>query len=94
MVLNKGETLKPESRVNYGKLYTVEHNAKVCFIGEIHAKFITTFNRVYKEKDMNSEALPREAVDAIIGVAAGVAGAVLGTLGTLIFIVARASLGT
>ncbi len=31
-----GERLARESRVNYSKLVTVEHNVKVFFIGYIH----------------------------------------------------------
>lgn len=27
--------LEPASRINYAKIYTVEHNVKVCFIGHI-----------------------------------------------------------
>jgi hypothetical protein len=35
--------LEPESRVNYSKVYTVEHNVKVCFIGKIHEASVATF---------------------------------------------------
>lgn len=35
--------LAPQSRVNYNKVYTVEHNVKVCFIGKIHGDSKTTF---------------------------------------------------
>ncbi|KAI0409116.1 hypothetical protein F4802DRAFT_545495 [Xylaria palmicola] len=31
----EGETLARESRVNYSKLVTIEHNVKVCFIGRV-----------------------------------------------------------
>jgi hypothetical protein len=41
--------LRPESRVNYAKVYTIEHNVKVCFIGQIHkdseAAFFTDCKR-------------------------------------------------
>jgi hypothetical protein len=30
--------LDPTSRLNYAKIYTVEHNVKVCFIGVVHDK--------------------------------------------------------
>jgi hypothetical protein len=30
------DKLDKASRVNYSKIYTIEHNLKVCFIGEIH----------------------------------------------------------
>lgn len=29
------DKLDPMSRINYAKIYTVEHNVKVCFIGQI-----------------------------------------------------------
>jgi hypothetical protein len=49
------EKLSKESRVNYSKVYTVEHNAKVCFIGNIHkdseAAFFTDFRRTDEEDD-------------------------------------------
>ena len=45
--------LAVESRVNYSKLYTVEHNVKVCFIGKIHpdseAIFYADFKRTFDE---------------------------------------------
>ena len=31
----QGERLSPQSRINYSKLVTVEHNVKVFFIGHI-----------------------------------------------------------
>ncbi|KAF4637804.1 hypothetical protein G7Y89_g282 [Cudoniella acicularis] len=37
------EKLHPKSRVNYAKIYTVEHNVKVFFIGEIHRNSERTF---------------------------------------------------
>lgn len=47
----KNEKLRPESRVNYSKIYTVEHNVKVVFIGKIHKEseltFFTDFKRVF-----------------------------------------------
>jgi len=30
------DRLNKASRVNYSKIYTIEHNLKVCFIGQIH----------------------------------------------------------
>lgn len=42
------ERLAPESRVNYSKLYTVEHNVKVCFIGKIHKNSEATFFEDFK----------------------------------------------
>lgn len=47
--------LAPESRVNYSKLYTVEHNVKVCFIGKIaldsEGHFFADFNRTFDEEE-------------------------------------------
>lgn len=39
-----GERLSKESRVNYSKLVTVEHNVKVFFIGSIVPKSWPTVN--------------------------------------------------
>jgi len=32
------EKLDPASRINYAKVYTIEYNVKVFFIGKVHAK--------------------------------------------------------
>ncbi len=40
--------LDPESRVNYSKVYTVEHNVKVCSIGKIHKDSMATFFEDFK----------------------------------------------
>jgi hypothetical protein len=49
------EKLREESRVNYSKIYTVEHNVKVCFIGKIHpnseAIFFADFMRTLTTED-------------------------------------------
>lgn len=34
--LNAQHKLEPAARLNYAKVYTIEYNAKVCFIGEVH----------------------------------------------------------
>jgi hypothetical protein len=36
VIPSKGEVLEPESRVNYGKPYAVEHNVKVLDVGMVH----------------------------------------------------------
>jgi hypothetical protein len=47
--------LAPESRVNYNKLYTVEHNVKVCFIGKIaldsERQFLADFKRTFDREE-------------------------------------------
>jgi hypothetical protein len=49
------ENLSVASRVNYAKIYTIEHNIKVCFIGKIHeqskAIFFTEVRRILDESD-------------------------------------------
>jgi len=40
--------LAPASRVNYSKVYTVEHNVKVWFIGRIHKDSVATFFEDFK----------------------------------------------
>jgi len=44
------DQLDPRSRLNYAKIYTVEYNVKVCFIGSIHAKSVDNFCRAYNLK--------------------------------------------
>jgi hypothetical protein len=49
------DKLAVESRVNYSKVYTIEHNIKVCFVGEVHkdsqAIFFADFKRTFDESD-------------------------------------------
>lgn len=50
------EKLNPKSRVNYAKVYTIEHNIRVCFIGKIHTDSRATFEtdfRVIDNEDVN-----------------------------------------
>lgn len=42
------DKLHPASRINYSKMYTVEHNVKVCFIGKIHPDSEHTFERDFR----------------------------------------------
>lgn len=39
--------LDPTSRLNYAKIYTVEHNLKVSFIGRVHEDSFRTLKRDY-----------------------------------------------
>lgn len=52
------DKLDPESRLNYAKIYTVEHNVKVWFIGHIaeksQRKLMTDFDATwYSKRHMN-----------------------------------------
>jgi hypothetical protein len=48
------DKLDRASRINYAKIYTVEHNVKVCFIGRIapdsERRFITDFDDTWNSK--------------------------------------------
>jgi len=50
------DKLHPDSRINYAKLYTVEHNVKVFFIGEVHKKssgrLMIAFNTVWENNQI------------------------------------------
>jgi hypothetical protein len=46
---NSRHKLLPESRLNYAKMYTVEHNVKVWFIGEIHENSRNQLAADYRE---------------------------------------------
>jgi hypothetical protein len=49
------DKLVRESRINYAKIYTIEHNVKVVFIGQISIdsarQFIMDFDSVWEMKD-------------------------------------------
>lgn len=53
------ENLLKSSRVNYRKIYTIEHNIKVCFIGKIHKDsehvFFTEVRRMFEKDDEPEE---------------------------------------
>ena len=50
------DRLDKASRVNYSKIYTIEHNLKVCFIGQIHKDSeVIFFTAVKKELEDNGE---------------------------------------
>lgn len=53
--LTSQDKLLPASRVNYSKVYTVEHNVKVCFIGKIHEESEKTFFTDFKRIDNEDE---------------------------------------
>jgi len=44
------DQLDPLSRLNYAKVYTIEYNVKVCFIGEIAEDSKDDFGRSYNQK--------------------------------------------
>jgi len=59
------EKLDVASRVNYSKLYTVEHNLKVCFIGEIdkaheHRIFTAVENTLEVRNEEESEVKSKD----------------------------------
>jgi len=37
-MFSPADKLDPASRLNYEKIYTVEHNVKVCFVGRLASK--------------------------------------------------------
>lgn len=51
------------SRLNYAKMYTVEHNIKVCFIGMIHKASVKEFKAAYKRVQNDSGSLTGLMVD-------------------------------
>ncbi|KFY44233.1 hypothetical protein V495_03558 [Pseudogymnoascus sp. VKM F-4514 (FW-929)] len=55
------------SRLNYAKVYTIEHNVKVCFVGRIHknsmGEFDATYARIQHQQD--NESLPVTIVGPI-----------------------------
>ncbi|KFX97575.1 hypothetical protein O988_04809 [Pseudogymnoascus sp. VKM F-3808] len=59
--------LTMSSRLNYAKVYTIEHNVKVCFVGRIHknsmGEFDATYARIQHQQD--NESLPVTIVGPI-----------------------------
>jgi hypothetical protein len=39
-VYNQKEKLDPKSRINYAKVYTIEYNVKVYFVGKVHPEYL------------------------------------------------------
>lgn len=52
-VESRDETLNPMSRLDFGKIHTVEHNVKVLPIGRITTKSMTRFMQ-YTRDEMNN----------------------------------------
>lgn len=46
-VASPRHTFDPASRLNYAKVYTVEHNVKVCFVGRVHGDSHSTLKGDY-----------------------------------------------
>lgn len=44
------ESLDPMSRVNFGDLHTIQHNVKICHIGEISPDSMSTFHAYVNER--------------------------------------------
>lgn len=59
MAAVSGELLDDESRVNYAKKYTIEHNFLVSFIGRIHKESVDDFwySFNYVNQDLLSQSL-------------------------------------
>ena len=63
------EHLDECSRLNYAKIYTVEYNLRVCFVGTIHDKSVKYFKRDYNNthqplpQDQKAEYSDDEARD-------------------------------
>lgn len=45
---SKQEKLQKESRINFAKIYTVEHNVKVCEFGDVHERHLGTLRKQWK----------------------------------------------
>lgn len=46
--LNKEDRLDDRSRINYGKMYTVEHNVKVYNLGDVHKDYLQELRESWK----------------------------------------------
>jgi len=52
---SKRHKLDEESRLNYAKVYAVEYNVKVYFIGRIHEDYLTTVLAEYKNSQFDED---------------------------------------
>ncbi|OBT95978.2 hypothetical protein VE01_06731 [Pseudogymnoascus verrucosus] len=66
-LMDRREQLDVMSRLNYAKVYTVEHNVKVCFIGKIHKDSVKEFKATYKKIQKDVDSPPESAVDDEVG---------------------------
>ncbi|KFZ06908.1 hypothetical protein V501_06942 [Pseudogymnoascus sp. VKM F-4519 (FW-2642)] len=66
-LMNRRNQLDAMSRLNYAKVYTVEHNVKVCFIGRIHKDSVKEFKATYKRIQKDVDSPPESAVDDEVG---------------------------
>lgn len=64
---NPRDKLDPASRLNYGRLYTVDHNVKVWVVGRIHRDFEQQlqldFDRFHPEIKNSGRPLPSNSYD-------------------------------
>lgn len=64
------DRLRPQSRLNYGKIYTIEHNVPVRPFGVVHADsaraLTLQFNQVLQQAGRNVVAGPTEAAAAAV----------------------------
>jgi len=63
-VTSEAEKLDPLSRLNYAKLYTVEHNVKVFFIGQVARKYERDLIIAYNEAHPQLEPGPQVHQDS------------------------------
>ncbi len=50
---NHGEPLPPLSRLNFGKVHTVEHNVKVLPVGQVTSDSLEKFNEYARDRFHN-----------------------------------------
>ncbi len=66
-VISEAHKLDPLSRLNYAKLYTVEHNVKVFFIGQVAKKYerplIMAYNEAHPPLDPGPQVQPGSSED-------------------------------
>ena len=57
------DKLDAESRLNYAKIYTIEYNVKVCFIGSVHKKCRRTLLKDYN--DLHPQVIDSSEIPSI-----------------------------
>lgn len=65
---SKGDKLNQFSRVNYGKIYTVEHNVKVYDFGDVHKDYIARLRSQWRYvMDRNLEGTLEDVGEGVVG---------------------------
>jgi hypothetical protein len=61
---HRGDKLQRESRINFGKVYTVEHNCKVYDFGDVHPDYVDVLSACWRWVLTRNTAGTRQGVNS------------------------------